>query len=73
MTTQKENKIYVHILNWNASLLALAPLTRKITSAHTLIENSPVEFTQNSDGVILKLPSPKEAEPDRVILLTTSK
>jgi len=73
VTTQKENKIYVHILNWNASLLALAPLTRKITSAHTLIENSPVEFTQNSDGVILKLPSPKEAEPDRVILLTTSK
>ena len=72
VTTQRENKIYVHVLNWNAPMLALAPVTRKITAAHTLLENSPVEFTQNPDAVILKLPSPKEAETDRVIVLTTS-
>ena len=72
VTTQKENKIYVHVLNWNDPLLALAPVTRKITAAHTLVENSSVEFTQNPDGAILKLPPPKEAETDRVIVLTTS-
>jgi hypothetical protein len=53
-------------------MLALAPLPRKITAAHTLVENSPVEFKQNTDGVILKLPPPKEAETDRVIVLITS-
>jgi alpha-L-fucosidase len=72
VTTQKENKIYVHILNWSAPMLALAPVSRKITAAHTLIENSPVEFKQNPDGVILKLPPPKDAETDRVIVLTTT-
>ena len=72
VTTQKENKIYVHILNWSAPMLALAPVTRKITAAHTLVENSPVEFTQKPDGVILKVPPPKEAETDRVIVLTTT-
>jgi alpha-L-fucosidase len=72
VTTQKENKIYVHVLNWSAPMLALAPVTRKITAAHTLPENSSVEFTQNPDAVILKLPPPKEAETDRVIVLTTS-
>ena len=72
VTTQKENKIYVHVLNWSAPMLALAPVTRKITAAHTLPENSSVEFTQNPDGIILKLPPPKEAETDRVIVLTTS-
>src|SRR5947209_4298588 len=72
VTTQKENKIYVHVLNWSAPMLALAPVTRKITAAHTLPENSPVEFTQNPDGLILKLPPAKEYETDRVIVLTTS-
>jgi alpha-L-fucosidase len=72
VTTQGENKIYVHVLNWNAPMLALGPVSRKITAAHTLVENSSVEFTQNPDGVILKLPPAKEAEPDRVIVLTTT-
>ncbi|MGE5056591.1 MAG: alpha-L-fucosidase [Acidobacteriota bacterium] len=72
VTTQKENKIYVHVLNWSAPMLALAPVTRKITAAHMLVENSSVEFTQNPDGVILKLPRTKEAETDRVIVLTTT-
>ncbi|OLE79445.1 MAG: hypothetical protein AUG74_01425 [Bacteroidetes bacterium 13_1_20CM_4_60_6] len=72
VTTQKGNKIYVHVLNWSAPMLALAPVTRKITAAHTLPENSPVEFTQNPDGLILKLPPAKENETDRVIVLTTS-
>jgi hypothetical protein len=53
-------------------MLALAPLSRKITAAHTLLESSPVEFTQNPDGVILKLPPSKDAETDRVIVLTTT-
>ncbi len=72
VTTQRENKIYVHVLNWNAPMLALAPLTRKITAARTLVESSPIEFTQKPEGVILKLPPPKESEPDRVIVLTTT-
>jgi alpha-L-fucosidase len=72
VTTQRENKIYVHVLNWSAPMLALAPVTRKITAARALVENSPVEFTQNPDGVILKLPPAKEGETDRVIVLTTS-
>jgi hypothetical protein len=37
-----------------------------------LVESSSVEFTQNPDGIILKLPPPKEAETDRVIVLTTT-
>ena len=53
-------------------MLALAPLPRKITAAHTLVENSPVEFTQNADGVILKLPPAHADETDRVIVLTLS-
>jgi hypothetical protein len=35
-----------------------------------MLDASPVEFTQKSDGVVLKVPLPKSDEVDRVIVLT---
>ena len=72
VTTQKQNNIYVHVLEWNAPLLALSPLPGKISEAHALIDNAKIEFTQNADGVILKLPPAHADETDRVIVLTLS-
>jgi alpha-L-fucosidase len=69
VTTQKGNKIYVHILNWGAPLLALPPMSTKITAAHSLVDNASVEFTQSADGVVLKVAPPKGDETDRVIVL----
>jgi alpha-L-fucosidase len=72
VTTQKDNKIYVHILNWSAPLLALPPLARKLTSARLLVGDAAVEFTQNADGVILKVPPQSPDQTDRVVVLTTA-
>jgi len=69
VTTQKEGKIYVHILSWAAPLLALPPIQGKITAAHALLDNQPITFTQNADGVVLKVPAPTQNETDRVIVL----
>lgn len=73
VTTQKDNKIYVHILTWHAPLLALAPITSKVVEAHSMVDDSAIDFTQNADGLILKVPPPKTAESDRVIVLTVTK
>jgi alpha-L-fucosidase len=70
VTTQKDDKIYVHVLNWGSPLLALGPILNKITVARLLIDGGIVNFTQNTDGVVLKLPPPQKDEPDRVIVLT---
>ena len=69
VTTQKGNNIYVHVLNWAAPLLALPPIQGKINAAHVLLDNQPITFTQNADGVVLKLASPSKDETDRVIVL----
>ena len=73
VTTQKENKIYVHVLNWGSPLLALPPISGKISAAQSLIDAARSDFTQNTDGVILKLPAPRADEVDRVIVLTLAK
>jgi alpha-L-fucosidase len=70
VTTQKDNKIYVHVLNWTAPLLALPPFATKVAAAHSLLDGSPVEFTQDTDGVILKIPLSRNDETDRVIVLS---
>ena len=73
VTTQKADKIYVHILAWNAPLLALPPIGNKVVSAHSLIDSSVVEVTQNREGVILKLSPAQKDETDRVIVLTVGR
>jgi alpha-L-fucosidase len=70
VTTQKDNKIYVHVLNWRAPLLALPPIAGKVVKAQSLIDAASVDVTQNADGIILKVPQPKIDEVDRVIVLT---
>jgi len=70
VTTQKDNKIYVHILSWRAPLFAIPPIANKVVEAHSMLDASPVEFTQKSDGVVLRVPLPKSDEVDRVVVLT---
>ncbi len=68
VTTQKGEKVYVHVLNWDAPLLALPPIRQKVASAQSLSSKSPVEVKQSADAVILKVP--RGHEVDRVIVLT---
>ena len=70
VTTQRDGKIYVHILDWHAPQLAIAPIA-KITAAHTLVGSAPVTFTQSADGVVLNLPTRAPDEIDQVIVLET--
>jgi alpha-L-fucosidase len=73
VTTQKENKIYVHVLNWSAPLLALPPIVDKVTDAHLLLDNVDIKFTQDTNGVVLKVPAPKSDDVDRIIVLALAK
>ena len=69
VTTQKKDKVYVHVLHWNAPLLALAPLQKTVKSAHSLTDNSAITMTQNAEGIVLKLPPATKGELDRVVVL----
>jgi alpha-L-fucosidase len=70
VTTQKGNTIFVHILTWNAPLLALPPAQKTIRKAQLLTNGSPVEFTQSANGIVLKVGDLAKNEVDRVIVLT---
>ena len=71
VTTQKDGRIYIHILDWSAPEFAIAPITPKITSAHLLVGSAPVSFAQTSEGVVLKLSARQAGEIDQVVVLET--
>jgi alpha-L-fucosidase len=72
VTTQHGDKVYVHVLNWNAPLLALPPISATITGAYELLNRASIEFTQNSNGAVLHVPPAKKGELDRVVVLTVT-
>jgi alpha-L-fucosidase len=73
VTTQKADKIFVHVLNWKSKLLALPAVQESIGSAQSFPDGALVVFHQTSDGVVLTLSEPKKDEVDRVVVLTLGK
>jgi alpha-L-fucosidase len=69
VTTQKGNKIYVHILNWQDENLALPSLGKKVVSAKLFADKSPVKFQEGAFGLNLQVPRAKWSDVDTIVEL----
>jgi alpha-L-fucosidase len=69
VTTQKGNKVYVHILNWQDETLTLPKLGRKVLSAKLFKDKSVVRFNDNDFGVSIQVPKSKMDEIDTIVEL----
>lgn len=72
VTTRRGDKIYVHIFDCPDEVLFLPILDEKIRAAVLLESKKTVRFSQDSDGVILRLSTPP-AQADCVVELTVGK
>ncbi len=69
VTTQKANRVFVHILDWQDSTLALPPLPTKVKQAFMFYDKKRVEFRQDRSGLLLKLPARDPNDFDAVVVL----
>ena len=69
VTTQRGSTVYLHVLDWNAPVLALPAMPRPVHSARLLRDGGNVEFSVVKGGLVLKLREPQPEEVDRVIVL----
>jgi alpha-L-fucosidase len=69
VTTQKGNKVYVHILNWHDETLTIPKLTKKVASAKMFSDKSVLKFQENEFGVSIKVPKDKMDEVDTIVEL----
>ena len=74
VTTRKENKVYVHILDWPASDMLWVPIGSKVKSAKYLKDGSEAGFLAVESGVLLKaIPERAIDEYDTIVVLEVSK
>lgn len=69
VTTQKGDKIYLHILDWEDESLVIPRVPGRIVSARFLKNGRKVRFTQNEYGFILAIPKEARDEYDTVVEL----
>jgi alpha-L-fucosidase len=69
VTTQKGDKVYVHILNWQDESIVIPSLGRKVGNAKLFLDKSPIKFSENDYGISIKIPKLKMSDVDTVIEL----
>jgi alpha-L-fucosidase len=70
VTTQKGNKIYVHLLDWPASDDLWLPVGGAVTSAHFLGRDGVVPFRAEKNGVLLSgIPAMRGDDMDTIVVL----
>ena len=55
VTTQKGNKLFVHILNLKQSSLLLPLTGKKVKSAVVFKDRKAIKFKKNKEGILLQL------------------
>ena len=69
VTTQKGNKVYIHILDWQDESLVIPSWGKKIKSAKLFADKSPIKFIDNEFGIALKIPQSKLNDVDTIVEL----
>ncbi len=69
VTTQRDGKVYVHVLDWSGPILALPPLPWPVRSARLLRDGSIVRFENREDGLLLSLPPRGDDVIDEIVVL----
>jgi alpha-L-fucosidase len=69
VTTQRGATVYVHVLDWNQPVLALAGISRGVRSAKLMRDGSNVQFSKVDGGIVLRLPEAQPDEVDRIVVL----
>lgn len=69
VSTQKGNKIFIHIFERQGSNIELPSISGKIKSARIINTGDITDFIQNKNNIIIEIPDLKIAEPDLIVEL----
>ncbi len=69
VTTQKGNKVFVHVLDWQDESIVIPSWGKKIRSAKLFTDKTAIKFTENEYGITLKIPKEKMNDLDTIVEL----
>jgi alpha-L-fucosidase len=69
VTTHKGSRVFVHVLDWQDSVIAIARPAKPVKTASLFAGGAPVRFTLEKDALVLRL-DPKAIDPlDTIVVL----
>ena len=71
VSTQKGNRVFVHVLDWPGAELALPPLDRKVSSIKSFTGEKEISFQQSELGTLLNIPNDIRDETDTILVVET--
>jgi alpha-L-fucosidase len=72
VSTQKGNKVYLHVLDWQDEYLALPPVAG-IKSAHLFGATRPLSLKDMGDAMLLRIPRESRDPVDTIVVLEKDK
>ena len=69
VTTQKGDTVYVHLLDWDDSVLSIPALPRRVKGARLLKDGRPVGVQQTAASLALSLPAGERDPYDTVVVV----
>ncbi len=69
VTTQKGNRIFVHLMDWQDSALLLPRLPMRVRRAYLMQTGAAVGVSESEAGTLLRLPAYDKAAPDNIVVL----
>ena len=68
MSTRKDNKVYVHVLQWHGDRLVLPGIPRKVVASR-LLTGGAVAVHQSPERIEVAVPAGNRRELDTIIVL----
>ena len=68
VSTHRDNRIYVHVLEWKKDVIELPPLSQKILKCYTLTGGQP-HLIQTKTRIQISLPEEQRDSIDTILVL----
>lgn len=69
VTTQKDNKVYVHLLAWKDESILLPPIDKKIKSVKLFGDGTALKFSNSKEGTVVTVPYEKRKPLETIVVL----
>ena len=67
--TQKGNKVYVHVLDWQDEVITMPMPGKGVKSAKLFADKTPVKFAKSDMGLSIRIPADKRQSVDTIVEL----
>lgn len=69
VSTQKNNKVFIHLLAWKDESILIPTIGNKVKSAKFFADNSNIKYSESKEGILLTVPYDKRKPLETIVVL----